>query len=128
MIVSETWYEVPPDEPGVYIVALCGTPIEVAMVSVANKQVYTSILFYTLDQDCVELIKCPKITRQMFHYHSGTLIQQKQFPSKECLETNTAYRKIVQSVIADSLNLSRPEGSPEIANIWKTEKDNSHRR
>ena len=86
----------------------------------------TSILFFTLNKDCEELVKCPKITRQMFHYHGGTLIQQRVFPNRDSLESIKNYRKIMQSVIADCLNLSREEGTPEIANIWKCEKSCKH--
>jgi len=40
MIVSGTWDEVPPEEPGIYVIALAGAVIEIAVISVVDGKTY----------------------------------------------------------------------------------------
>lgn len=73
----------------------------------------SSMVFYTVSEESENLSEVPKITRNIFAYANGKLLQSRCYPSnQESVKQN--YRNIVQSIIADCLGLP---------NIWRLEKD-----
>lgn len=72
-------------------------------------QDHTSMIFYTVRDTATDVHLEPKITRQMYHYSTGTLIQSRLYPNYERTELANQYRAIVHKVIADQLNMP---------NIW----------
>lgn len=77
----------------------------------------TSFLVYTVDEkyDGVEFELQPKITRQVFNYYEGKLVQGRLYPQTwdgNCDGVYTNIRNTIQKVIADCLD--KP-------NMWKLE-------
>ena len=65
----------------------------------------TSMIFFTVSPDCDNIHQQGKITRQMFHYDNGLLIQSCLYP--DCTKRNwiDQYRNIVQTAIAKCLGV-----------------------
>ena len=74
----------------------------------------TSMIFYTTDEEHEEFIPLStKITRNVFCYHDGKLLQSRLYPSND-EQIKEKYRQLVQSIFAECLNLP---------NIWKLNKN-----
>ena len=74
-----------------------------------------SMIFSTVDKDHIlPLYKAPKVTREVFCYGDGVLLQSRLYP--DCTDRDTAnqYRALVQAIIASC------EGAP---NLWHTTHD-----
>lgn len=66
----------------------------------------SSMIFYTMALDWEEdTYKAPKVTREVFCYHAGTLLQSRLYPEPDDTETMTVYRNIVQQAIAQCLDM-----------------------
>jgi hypothetical protein len=73
----------------------------------------TSMIFFTIENNEDEIQLATKITRNVFCYSDGKLLQSRLYPdNNEDLKQN--YRQIVQSIFADCL---------ELPNIWRLEKN-----
>lgn len=70
-----------------------------------------SMIFFTVDDDVREdFYKAPRLTRQIFCYKDGLLLQSRLYPSND-EATRKLYRSLVQKVISQCLGE---------ANLWKT--------
>jgi len=82
----------------------------------------TSLVFYTVKNEVIENYHtAKKITRQMFHYSDGLLLQSRLYPqdkSKPAIskEISDMYRPLVQKAIADSMQYS---------NLWTLKRDHA---
>lgn len=73
----------------------------------------TSMIFYTTDEEREEFIPLSdKITRNVFCYHDGKLLQSRLYPNND-EQIKEKYRQLVQSIFAECLSLP---------NIWKLNK------
>jgi hypothetical protein len=73
----------------------------------------TTMIFYIVDEAEEELPTARKITRNVFCYSNGKLMQSRLYPDNdEIIKQN--YRQIVQDILAKCL---------ELPNIWRLEKD-----
>jgi len=63
----------------------------------------SSMVFYTVgDKVDSDYHLEKKLTRQMFHYNKGTLVQSKLYPDSGNNELHTLYRNVVQGIIAEA--------------------------
>ena len=73
----------------------------------------TSMIFFTIENEEDDIQFATKITRNVFCYSDGKLLQSRLYPdNNETSKQN--YRQIVQSIFADCL---------ELPNIWRLEKN-----
>ena len=76
-----------------------------------------TMVLYTVDNDTnKDFYREPKISRQVFCYSEGILLQSRLYPTKDDVETSDAYRNIVQKTLADCLNLP---------NLWTFKRDHN---
>lgn len=72
-----------------------------------------SVVFFTVDENVTEQFhKVPRITREIFCYNEGTLLQSRIYPSDDD-DQRTLHRSLIQKAIADCLGVS---------NLWTTNK------
>lgn len=70
-----------------------------------------SMVFFTVDDEVKEnFYRAPRLTRQIFCYRDGVLLQSRLYPQNDD-DVRKLYRSMVQSVIARCLGLP---------NLWKT--------
>lgn len=70
-----------------------------------------TMIFYTVDRtgDTYELFRRPKVTREVFCYGAGILLQSRLYPDMRDLDTMTDYRNLVQRIITTCLG---------VPNLW----------
>ena len=74
-----------------------------------------SMIFSTVEKEHIQpLYKAPKVTREVFCYGDGVLLQSRLYPDYTDRDTIKQYRALVQSIIASC------EGVP---NLWHTTHD-----
>lgn len=74
-----------------------------------------SMIFYTVDEDVTEdFYTEPRITRQVFCYKDGILLQSRLYPRTDDDETRSIYRDIVQRTISACL---------DVPNLWALKRD-----
>lgn len=72
-----------------------------------------SMVFFTVDQNVMEgFHKVPRITREIFCFSEGTLLQSRLYPSDD-EDQRVLYRSLVQKAVADCLG---------VPNLWTTMK------
>lgn len=70
-----------------------------------------SMVFFTVDENVTEQFhKVPRITREIFCFHEGTLLQSRIYPSDDNDQRNL-HRSLIQKAVADCLGVS---------NLWNT--------
>lgn len=75
----------------------------------------STMIFYTVENDYgTPLYEEPKVTREVFCYGSGVLLQSRLYPDHTDIATATKYRHLVQSAIAKCC------GAP---NLWARQTD-----
>jgi hypothetical protein len=74
----------------------------------------TSMIFFTSENDEEDVQLAEKITREVFCYSNGKLLQSRLYPDCSNEETKQNYRQIVQQIFSDCLCLP---------NIWRLEKN-----
>ena len=89
-----------------------------------------SMIFFTVDEDIkADFYRAPRLTRQIFCYKNGMLLQSRLYPRNDG-ETQKLYRGIVQGAIARCLgvpNLWNIKTSPnEFKSFLKTCEDSLH--
>jgi len=65
----------------------------------------TSMVFFTLNDDDKDIHREPKITRQLYHYKQGRLIQSRLYPDWQNIGMSDTYRGIVQTILAECLGV-----------------------
>lgn len=72
-----------------------------------------SMVFFTVDEDVTEQFhKVPRITREIFCFNEGTLLQSRLYPSDDN-DQRSLHRSLIQKAIADCLG---------VPNLWSTMK------
>ena len=75
----------------------------------------STLIFYTTNRELYGLLyEAPKITREVFCYAPGVLLQSRLYPNCEDSESRACYRALVQSAMA------KCEGVP---NLWSLKTD-----
>lgn len=73
-----------------------------------------SMIFFTVDENVhSDFYKAPRITREIFCYKDGLLLQSRLYPSNDA-DTRELYRSLIQGTIAKCLN---------VPNLWITKKE-----
>jgi len=76
-----------------------------------------SMIFFTVgDGEDEDIHRSARITRQMYHYFQGRMIQSRLYPDHRNKALSTNYRNIVQATIAECLG---------IPNLWEYTNDRS---
>jgi hypothetical protein len=66
----------------------------------------SSMIFYTVDDDTTsEYYKAPRLSRQVFCYGDGTLLQSRLYPNSDDSDANHRYRSLVQGTLAACLDI-----------------------
>jgi len=68
-----------------------------------------SMIFFTVGDEDSDIHRTARITRQMYHYFQGRIIQSRLYPHWSDNSMSTNYRNIVQATIAECLG---------IPNLW----------
>ncbi|WP_326975272.1 hypothetical protein [Caproicibacter sp. BJN0012] len=73
-----------------------------------------SMIFFTVDEDVhSDFHKAPRITREIFCYNDGLLLQSRLYPANDA-DTRDLYRSLIQGAIAKCL---------DAPNLWITKKE-----
>lgn len=89
-----------------------------------------SMIFFTVDEDVhSDFHRAPRITREIFCYKDGLLLQSRLYPSNDA-DTRDLYRNLVQGAIAKCLyapNLwTTKKELSEIQDYWETAENSLH--
>lgn len=89
-----------------------------------------SMIFFTVDEDITcDFYMAPRLTRQIFCYQDGLLLQSRLYPNDNA-DLQKLYRSIVQNALSlclDSPNLwSNKQSMSEISEYWETPKHANH--
>lgn len=89
-----------------------------------------SMIFFTVDNGCdAQFHKAPRLTREIFCYNGGVLLQSRCYPSDN-EDQRDEYRAIVQQAIATCLGMPKlwkvNSEKKDIQGYWSTTEHSSH--
>lgn len=73
-----------------------------------------TMIFSTFDSECDEIHTCKRITRQLFFFDNGLLVQSRLYPNYNNIKLSDTYRDLVQRIITECLG---------VANRWELSRD-----